>query len=118
MNMDPTNFRVNVRVFPVSDELHLPSGAVESGQGAPQRRPVAVKNEQEFLYFGCVRVMKLVHNVKVRLATLNIGSLTGKGMELVDTLRTVNIVCLQETKWVGSKAKELENIGIKFTILV
>ena len=32
-------------------------------------------------------------------------------MELVDTLirRRVNIACLQETKWVGSKANELEN---------
>ena len=36
-------------------------------------------------------------------------------MELVDPLirRRVNIVCLQETKWVGSKAKELENTGYK-----
>lgn len=74
-----------------------------------------MKNEQEFSYFGRVRVKKLVHNVKLRLASLNIGSLTGKGMELVDTLirRRVNIACLQETKWVGSKAKELENTGYK-----
>ena len=115
MNMDPKNFRVNARAFPVSDALYLPSGAVESGQGAPQRRPVAVKNEQGFSYFGRVRVKKLVHNVKLRLASLNIGTLTGKGMELVDTLirRRVNIACLQETKWVGSKAKELENTGYK-----
>ena len=36
-------------------------------------------------------------------------------MELVDTLirRRVNIACLQETKWVGSKAKEFENTGYK-----
>ena len=36
-------------------------------------------------------------------------------MELVDTLirRKVNIAYLQETKWVGSKAKELENNGYK-----
>ena len=57
----------------------------------------------------------MVYNVKLRLATLNIGSLTGKGIELVDTLirRRVNIACLQETKWVGSKAKELENTDYK-----
>ena len=74
-----------------------------------------MKNEQGFSYFGRVLVKKLVHNVKLRLATLNIGSLTGKGMELVDTLirRRVNIACLQETKWIGSKAKELENAGYK-----
>ena len=58
---------------------------------------------------------KLVHNIKLRLATLNIGTLTGKCLELVDTLirRRVNIACLQETKWVGSKAKEVENTGYK-----
>ena len=74
-----------------------------------------MKNEQGFSYFGRVRVKKLVHNVKLRLTTLNIGTLTGKGMELVDTLikRRVNIACLQETKWVGSKAKELKNTGYK-----
>ena len=74
-----------------------------------------MKNEREFLYFGCVQVKKLVHNVKLRLATLNIGTLTSKGMEIVDTLirRRLNIACLQETKWVGSKAKELENTGYK-----
>ena len=37
-------------------------------------------------------------------------------MELVDTMirRKVNIACLQETKWVGEKAREIENIGFKF----
>ena len=96
MNVDCKNFRVNARVFPVSDALHLPSGVVESEQGALQRRSIAVKNEQGFSYFGRVRVKKLVHNVKLRLASLNIGSLTGKKMELVDTLirRRVNIACL------------------------
>ena len=120
MNMDPKKFRANARAFPVSDALHLPSGAVESEEGAPQRRPIAVKIGQGFSYFGRVRVKKLVHNVKFRLASLDIRSLTGKGMELVDTLirRRVNIACLQEIKWVGSKAKELENTGYKFTILV
>ena len=53
MNMDPKNFCVNARAFPVSDALHLPSGAVKSEQG--------------FSYFGRVRVKKLVHNVKLML---------------------------------------------------
>ena len=115
MNMNPKNFRVNARVFPVSDTLHLPSSAVESKQREPQQCPIAVKNEQRFLYFGYVRVKKLVHNVKLRLASLNIRSLMGKGMELADTLirRRVNIACLQEIKWVGSKVKELENTRYK-----
>ena len=109
MNMDPKNFCINARAFLVSDALYLPSGAVESGQEASQQRSVAVKNEQRFSYFGRVRVKKLVHNVKLRLATWNIGSPTATRMELVDTLirRRVNITRLQETKWVGSKAKEI-----------
>ena len=35
--------------------------------------------------------------------------------ELVDTAirRRVNILCVQETKWMGQKAKEVENTGFK-----
>jgi exonuclease III len=46
---------------------------------------------------------------------LNVGSLIGKLRELVDTAirRRVNILCVQETKWTGKKAKEVKNTGIK-----
>ena len=45
---------------------------------------------------------------------MNVGSMTGRGQEVVDFMerRKVNIMCVQETKWKGSKAKELGN-GIK-----
>ena len=44
------------------------------------------------------------------MGTLNIGTMTGRGRELTDMLerRNVDILCLQETKWKGSKAR---NIG-------
>ena len=44
------------------------------------------------------------------MGTLNIGTMTGKGRELADMMerRNVDILCLQETKWKGSKAR---NIG-------
>ena len=44
------------------------------------------------------------------MGTLNIGTMTGKGRELADMIeqRNVDILCLQETKWKGSKAR---NIG-------
>ena len=60
-------------------------------------------------------VKKLVQNTKLKLATRNIGTMTGKGMELVDTMRRrkVHVACLQETKWVGEKAREIENTGFK-----
>ena len=38
---------------------------------------------------------------------MNVGSMTGKGRELADMMerRKVDILCVQETKWKGSKAK-------------
>ena len=58
---------------------------------------------------------KLVDDSRVRLGSWNVGSLTGKLREIVDTtIRIrVNILCVQETKWVGQKAKEVENTGFK-----
>ena len=44
------------------------------------------------------------------MSTLNIGTMTGRGRELADMMeqRNVDILCLQKTKWKGSKAR---NIG-------
>ena len=44
-----------------------------------------------------------------RVGTLNIGMMTGKGRELADMMeqRNVDILCLQETKWKGSKARNI-----------
>ena len=44
------------------------------------------------------------------VGTLNIGTMTGSGRELADLMeqRNVDILCLKETKWKGSKAR---NIG-------
>ena len=49
-------------------------------------------------------------SVEVRAATLNVGSMTGKGRELVDMMerRKVDILCVQETKWKGSKTRGIE----------
>ena len=46
----------------------------------------------------------------VKVGTLNIGTMAGRGRELADLMerRNVDILCLKETKWKGSKAK---NIG-------
>ena len=42
----------------------------------------------------------------IKVGTLNIGTMTGKGRELADMMeqRNVGILCLQETNWKGSKA--------------
>jgi len=61
------------------------------------------------------RVRKLVEPTRIRLGSWNVGSLTGKLRELVDTAtrRRVNILCVQETKWKGQKTKEVDNTGFK-----
>ena len=56
-----------------------------------------------------------VQESRMRLGTWNIGTLTGKSMEVVEVMvrRRISIMCLQETKWVGLKANDLENSGFK-----
>ncbi|KAK3572741.1 hypothetical protein QTP86_007058, partial [Hemibagrus guttatus] len=45
-------------------------------------------------------------SVGLRIRTLNVGTMTGKGRELADMMerRKVDILCVQETRWKGSKA--------------
>ena len=59
-------------------------------------------------------VRKLVEPTRIRVGSWNVGSLTGKLRELVDAARRrrVSILCVQETKWKGQKAK-VENTGFK-----
>jgi exonuclease III len=61
------------------------------------------------------RVRKLAEPSRLRVGTWNVGSLMGKLREIVDTMirRRVNILCVQETKWNGQKAKEVEDTGFK-----
>ena len=59
-------------------------------------------------YWGHERaqVKKLV---RVRVGTLNVGTMTGRGRELTDLMerRKVGVLCVQETIRKGDKAKEL-----------
>ena len=58
----------------------------------------------------------MAKKVEMRAATLNVGSITGKGTELADMMERikVDILCVQETKWKGSKAR---SIGGGFKLL-
>jgi hypothetical protein len=75
----------------LSDVLHRCSGVVKNEQGSSH------------LTRRMRRVRKLAEPSRVRVATWNIGSLTGKLREVVDIMirRCVNIICLEETKWKG-----------------
>ncbi|KAK3570432.1 hypothetical protein QTP86_019316 [Hemibagrus guttatus] len=48
-------------------------------------------------------------SVGLRIGTLNVGTMTGKGRELADVMerRKVDILCVQETSWKGSKARSI-----------
>ena len=85
--------------------------------GALHRRPGVVLNEQgsSHLPRRVREVRKLVEQTRIHLGSWNIGSLTSKLRELADTTtrRRVNIIYIQETKWKGQKAKEVENTGFK-----
>jgi exonuclease III len=81
------------------------------------RRPGVVKNEQasSHLTRRMRRVRKLAEPNRLRVGTWNVGSLTGKLREIVDSMirRRVNILCVQETKWKGQKTKEVEDTDFK-----
>lgn len=103
--------------------LDLDTATSEQGSGrrilsgALHRRPDVVENEQgsSHLTRRVRRVRKLAEPRRIRLGSWNVGSLTGKLRELVDTAvrRGVDILCVQETKWRGQKAKEVEDTGFK-----
>ena len=46
----------------------------------------------------------------MRVWSWNIGTLQGKSIELVKILkkRRVSVACVQETKWVGTKARDVD----------
>ncbi|KAK3532252.1 hypothetical protein QTP86_011841 [Hemibagrus guttatus] len=48
-------------------------------------------------------------SVGLRIGTRNVGTMTGKGRELADMMerRKVDILCVQETRWKGSKARSI-----------
>ncbi|KAK3570181.1 hypothetical protein QTP86_015886 [Hemibagrus guttatus] len=48
-------------------------------------------------------------SVELRIGTLNVGTMTGKVRELADVMerRKVDILCVQETRWKGSKARSI-----------
>ncbi|KAK6757983.1 hypothetical protein RB195_015669 [Necator americanus] len=89
---------LEARAYPRSD-AHCPRpGNVANMRGLPAR--------------GRSRPKKLVRHRQqhpVRLATFNVGTLTGRSRELADSLRKrrVDICCVQETHWKGSKSREL-----------
>ncbi|XP_019237909.1 PREDICTED: craniofacial development protein 2-like [Nicotiana attenuata] len=57
---------------------------------------------------------------RLRIGSWNIGTLSGKFLELAKILqkRRVNIACVQETRWVGSKARDADGYKLWFSGVV
>ncbi|KAL0810913.1 hypothetical protein ABMA28_010212 [Loxostege sticticalis] len=85
---------------------------------AQTHRPTSATNGLGLSDHGRIRLKKLVpqSNQKVRFATLNVGTLTGRTKELADLFkrRRLDFICLQETKWQGSKSR---NIGKGYKLM-
>ena len=60
---------------------------------------------------------KVVQDSKIRFSTWNIGTLKDKSWEVVGVMRDrkVNILCLQETKWVRVKARDIGGYKLWYT---
>ena len=97
-----------------------PTGASPSSDAQEHRRALA-RNGLRLPYHERIRLKKIAQRRRrrdkegkgktIRIATLNVGSMTGRGQEVVDFMerRKINIMCVQETKLKGSKARELGN---------
>ena len=81
------------------------------GSAARRPRPNVVSNLQGLPGSGRARLKK---QVRIRYMQLNLGTMTGKGRELVDLMerRMIDVAFLQELKWKGEKSKELGE-GVK-----
>ncbi|RWS09084.1 craniofacial development protein 2-like protein, partial [Dinothrombium tinctorium] len=67
-----------------------------------------VTNRRGLPASGRGRLKKRVQ-LQLRLGTINIGTMTGRSRELADALksRRIDIACVQETKWTGTKARDI-----------
>ena len=85
----------NARAFSGNDaQIHLPNSV--TGRG--------------LLHQERVQLRKLAHT-GFRVCQINMRSMTGRGRKVADLMRrrNVDVLCVQETRWKGNKAKELED---------
>ena len=90
--MSQTGYMNNARMLPVSDpQIHRPNSV--DRQGLPHQERVWPKTQAQ----------------RLRVGTLNVGTMTGRGRAIADMMkdRKLDVLCIQETRWTGNKAKEL-----------
>ncbi|XP_063595885.1 uncharacterized protein LOC134772741 [Penaeus indicus] len=81
------------RAYPRSDAQEPRLTPVISEQGLPRQERTRLKKPVQ----------------KIRVGTLNVGSLTGRSRELADVMerRKIGVLCVQETRWKGNKSREI-----------
>ncbi|CAH0716166.1 unnamed protein product, partial [Brenthis ino] len=81
------NEAINTRAYPGSDGQSSRAKPAKYAMASPQ----SGESKRSATY--------------MRIATWNIGSLTGRSQELAEIhRRSINICCIQEIKWKGSKS--------------
>jgi exonuclease III len=102
-----------------SPSMNAAHAKASPGGDAHQSRPIGVRNVRGLPVqrrFGLKTLVGPDHTARptrpgprTRFATVNVGSLTGKTVELVDMMRRRRTLatCVQETKWKGEKAYPL-----------
>ena len=100
-----------VGIYDLSDRARAYPAGDAQGQ-----HPAPAGNGQGLLHHpGRVRRKTQAREVRLRYASWNVGTMTGRARELADVLkrRRINVACLQETRWKGTKAREIGE-GYKF----
>ena len=91
----------NARAFPVGDAWGPRLTPPISEQGLPRHGRPGLKKQ--------VQRQKTRKDIVIRVGTLNVGTMTGKSREVADLMdrRRLGVLCVQETRWKGNKAREL-----------
>ncbi|XP_047029965.1 uncharacterized protein LOC124637498 [Helicoverpa zea] len=93
------------RAYPTGDAQEQHPAPVGNGQGLSHQNGRVRRKMRA----------RSVRELRLRYASWNVGTMTGRGRELADVLkrRRINVACLQETKWKGARAREIGE-GYKF----
>ena len=98
----------NIRASPTGNTQQDHCRAVKSGQWLPYQEWIQLKK----LAQRRKRRLEREKMWKVMVAvTLNVGTMTGRGEEVVGIVerKKIDILCVQETRWMGQKAQETGN---------
>nr|XP_016457286.1 PREDICTED: craniofacial development protein 2-like [Nicotiana tabacum] len=100
----------------IRQNYRLLNSYASSALSQPQSQSQVEAPDSVLMAESCVRVDKK-SSCRLRIGSWNIGTLTGKSIELVKILqkRRVNIACVQETRWVGSKARNVDGYKLWYS---